>query len=50
MISPVDLGPGKGVFSRLKVRPMTSPASARTLCNKLKARKLFCQRTSIKAG
>jgi len=38
----VDLGGGKGVFFRLRAGPFASLAGARTLCAKLKVRKLEC--------
>ncbi|MBI4182717.1 MAG: tetratricopeptide repeat protein [Proteobacteria bacterium] len=50
VINRVDLGPGKGVFFRLKVGPLASPAAAQDLCVKLRARKLFCQPSPLDAG
>ena len=49
-ITEVDLGPGKGIYFRLKVGPVEDPASAAELCRKLKSRRQFCEPTIIGAG
>lgn len=42
-ITKVDLGPGKGIFYRLKVGPLESSAAAKDLCGKLKLRRQYCE-------
>ena len=37
-----DLGPGKGLFYRLRAGPLASKAAARNLCAKLAKRKVGC--------
>ncbi len=41
-VEQVDLGPGKGVFERLKAGPLTSRAAAEALCGKLHTAGLYC--------
>ncbi len=41
-VEQVDLGPGKGVFERLKAGPFYSRAAAEALCGKLHAIGLYC--------
>jgi len=49
-ISKVNLGPGKGVFYRLKAGPVSTKASATSLCRKLKRRRQFCESSFMNAG
>jgi tetratricopeptide (TPR) repeat protein len=46
-ITRIDLGPGKGVFYRLKAGPLTSQAAVEDLCRSLKARRQYCEPTFI---
>ncbi len=41
-VQRADLGPGKGVYYRLRAGPLSDEATARELCDKLKARKVGC--------
>ena len=49
-IERVDLGGGKGVFYRLKAGPLTSNGDAAALCRKLKAKRQYCDPTTINFG
>lgn len=49
-IERVDLGGGKGVFYRLKAGPLPSNADAESLCRKLKAKRQYCDPTTINFG
>ncbi len=42
-VMQVNLGPGKGIFYRLLAGPLDSKAAASSLCNKLKAKRQFCE-------
>ncbi|MDP6572696.1 MAG: tetratricopeptide repeat protein [Rhodospirillales bacterium] len=46
-ITKVNLGPGKGVYYRLKVGPVDSAAAANNLCRKLKKRRQYCEPSFI---
>ncbi len=41
-VTKADLGPGKGLFYRLRAGPLASEAAARDLCAKLAKRKVGC--------
>lgn len=41
-IKEIDLGPGTGVFYRVRGGPIATEAEAKALCAKLEARKLYC--------
>ncbi len=41
-IAKINLGPGKGIFYRLKAGPLKDKAAAERLCRKLKRRRQFC--------
>lgn len=41
-VTRIDLGAGKGIFFRLRAGPLADEASAKTLCERLKQRKLGC--------
>lgn len=49
-ISRVDLGPGKGVYYRLKVGPLPSQAEVRSMCSRLKARRQYCEPSVLGSG
>lgn len=49
-IEHVDLGGSKGVFYRLKAGPLPSNAAAKDLCAKLKAKRQYCEPTTINFG
>jgi tetratricopeptide (TPR) repeat protein len=49
-IVKVNLGPGKGVFYRLKVGPLETKTAAGRLCGKLKRRRQFCEPSVMNAG
>jgi tetratricopeptide (TPR) repeat protein len=49
-IVKVNLGPGKGVFYRLKVGPVADKKAAGSLCSKLKRRRQFCEPSFMNAG
>ena len=49
-IERVDLGGGKGVFYRLKAGPMPSNAAAKDACRSLKAKRQYCEPTTINFG
>ncbi|MCW8916168.1 MAG: tetratricopeptide repeat protein [Magnetovibrio sp.] len=49
-IERVDLGGGKGVFYRLKVGPVPSNNAAKDSCRKLKAKRQYCEPTTINFG
>ena len=49
-ITRVNLGPGKGVFFRLKAGPLESDAAAKALCRRLKSRRQYCEPTIMGAG
>lgn len=42
-VTKVDLGPGKGVYYRLKAGPLADPGAADALCKKLKSRRQYCE-------
>lgn len=48
--SKVDMGPGKGIFYRLKVGPLNSDAAAAEVCNKLKLRRQYCEPSFMGSG
>ncbi len=41
-VDRVDLGPGKGIYYRLKAGPVATRDAAKSLCSKLKANRLYC--------
>ncbi len=49
-ITRVNLGPGKGVYYRLKAGPVASRGDAATLCRQLKRRRQYCEPSMIEAG
>lgn len=49
-IERVDLGSTKGVFYRLKAGPLPSNNAAKDICRKLKAKRQFCEPTTINFG
>ena len=49
-ITRVNLGPGKGVFFRLKAGPLESDAAAKALCRRLKSRRQYCEPAIMGAG
>jgi hypothetical protein len=49
-ITWVDLGPGKGVFYRLKAGLLESDTTAQALCRRLKSRRQYCEPTMMGAG
>ena len=49
-ITEVNLGPGKGIYFRLKVGPVPDHAAAADLCRQLKKRRQFCEPTIVGAG
>ncbi len=49
-IVKVNLGPGKGVFYRLKAGPLATKTAAGRLCRKLKRRRQFCESSIMNAG
>ncbi len=49
-IERVDLGGGKGVFYRLKVGPVPSNNAAKDACRQLKAKRQYCEPTTINFG
>ena len=49
-ITRVNLGPGKGIFFRLKAGPLNDKAAAADMCRKLKSRRQFCEPSFINAG
>lgn len=49
-IERVDLGNGKGVFYRLKAGPMPSNNAAKDACRELKAKRQYCEPTTINFG
>ena len=49
-IERVDLGGGKGVFYRLKAGPLPSNAAAQDMCRKLKAKRQYCDPSTINFG
>lgn len=49
-VTQVDLGPGKGIYYRLKAGPLGDKDAAASLCRKLKSRKQYCQPSMMKAG
>ena len=46
----MNLGPGKGVYYRLKVGPVDSADDATDLCRKLKKRRQYCEPSFIGAS
>lgn len=49
-VTKVDLGPGKGVYYRLKAGPLENPGAADALCRKLKTRRQYCEPSLMGAG
>ncbi len=49
-IERVDLGGGKGVFYRLKAGPLPSNNAAQSLCRELKAKRQYCDPSTINFG
>ena len=49
-IERVDLGSTKGVFYRLKAGPLPSNGAAQDLCRALKAKRQYCEPTTINFG
>lgn len=49
-IERVDLGNSKGVFYRLKAGPLPSNAAAKDACRQLKAKRQYCEPTTINFG
>ncbi len=49
-ITEINLGPGKGIFYRLKAGPLNDRAAAESLCGKLKSRRQYCEPTFMGAG
>lgn len=49
-VAKVDLGPGKGVYYRLKAGPLASKAAADALCRKLKRHHQYCKPAVFVAG
>ncbi len=49
-VSKVNLGPGKGIFYRLKAGPLASKAEAEKICRKLKRRRQYCEPSFMNAG
>jgi tetratricopeptide (TPR) repeat protein len=41
-VKEIDLGPGEGVYFRLRGGPLPSETAAQALCKKLRARGLYC--------
>ena len=42
IVTKADLGPGKGIFYRLRAGPIANETAARTLCQQLTKRKIGC--------
>jgi hypothetical protein len=42
IVTKADLGPGKGIFYRLRAGPIANEAAARTLCRQLTKRRIGC--------
>lgn len=42
-IRKVNLGPGKGIFYRLKAGPLADKSAAASLCKALKRRRQYCE-------
>ena len=49
-ITKTNLGPGKGIFYRLKVGPVADKAAAASLCRKLKKRRQYCEPSIMNSG
>jgi hypothetical protein len=49
-VERVDLGNNKGVFYRLKAGPLPSNAAAKDMCVQLKAKRQYCEPTTINFG
>lgn len=49
-VEKVDLGATKGVFYRLKAGPLPSNDAAKSLCRQLKAKRQYCEPTTINFG
>ena len=49
-IERVDLGGAKGVFFRLKAGPLPSNAAAQDVCRQLKAKRQYCEPTTVNLG
>ena len=42
IVTKAHLGPGKGIFYRLRAGPIANETAARTLCQQLTKRKIGC--------
>ena len=49
-VTKVNLGPGKGIFYRLKAGPVENKTSASAICRKLKRRRQYCEPSFMNAG
>ncbi|OEJ68650.1 hypothetical protein BEN30_05380 [Magnetovibrio blakemorei] len=49
-VERVDLGNSKGVFYRLKAGPLPDNAAAKDMCGQLKAKRQYCEPTTINFG
>ena len=49
-VERVDLGNTKGVFYRLKAGPLPSNGAAKDMCRQLKAKRQYCEPTTINFG
>lgn len=49
-VTRINLGTGKGIYFRLKAGPLESQSAARSLCQKLKRRRQYCEPSFINQG
>jgi tetratricopeptide (TPR) repeat protein len=49
-IAKVNLGPGKGIYYRLKAGPLDGRTAASDICRKLKARQQYCELSYLENG
>lgn len=49
-VSEINLGPGKGIYYRLKAGPLVDRRAAENVCRKLKGRRQYCEPTFMNAG
>ncbi len=49
-VTKVNLGPGKGIFYRLKAGPLQSEGAASSICSKLKRRRQYCEPSFMNSG
>ncbi len=49
-IAKVNLGPGKGIYYRLKAGPLDGRTAASNICRKLKARRQYCELSYMENG